>query len=184
MSIVITNAGSTVTLRAPYDPAMPPRARAIGGLWEVTRGLWVFDIRDEVRVCELAREIYGTDGRADRPTVNVRVPVSSGYDAELRVAGRRLAWREGRDDAVCLASGVTLVGGGFANSGGSRANPRLEELEDTVLLIRDVSAEQAQRMVEEVEDAVVEDDALRTALEAERAGLVARLAEIDAALRA
>lgn len=186
-SITITNDGSTVTLNSPYDPTMPPKAREIGGRWNAAAKAWTFDARDEQRVRDLARSIWGTDGTsdADAPTVTVRVPVHTRYiTPEFRAAGQRLAWRPARDDQVRLAANVVLISGGFAGYGGSIRRPELSELDDTVLEVRDVPALQAQRIVDEVEGAEIlgGGDSARAALVAEREALLARLAEINAAL--
>jgi hypothetical protein len=187
VSVKVVTTGTTTTLHSPYDPTLPSKARAIGGRWNGAAKAWQFDARDEPRVRELAIEVYGSDGSdgsdTGQPTVTVRVPVT-GVDDEFRVAGRRLAHRPGRDDAVRLAPGVVIVTGGFSPSGGSVKNPRLEEDEGTVLEVRDVPALQAQRMVAEAGGGEILGDAAHAALIAEREQLLARLAEINAILEA
>ncbi|MGC2652294.1 MAG: hypothetical protein WA317_01540, partial [Mycobacterium sp.] len=162
-----------VTLESPYDPALPAQARSIGGRWDASRKLWTFDPRDEARVRQLARDVFGTDGAdADRPTVTVRVPVPPGLTTpEFRAAGRQLAWRPGRDDTVHLGGGVIVYQGGWNTRGGSMRYPRLGPEAGTVLEVRDVPADQAERMVSEVPGAAIVDggEALRAELVAERA---------------
>lgn len=189
MSVTITTDSTTVTLIAPYDPSMPAKAKAIGGRWNATEKAWVFDARDESRVRALAREIYGTDGAADdRPTVTLRVPVmqNSTRDGgdEFRVAGMRLAWRPGRDADVRLAPGVSIISGGFEGWGGSMRYPELNPIGDTVLEVRDLPADTAERILATVKGAALDSDpaVIREQLLAERSRLTARIAEIDAAL--
>jgi hypothetical protein len=187
--IHITVHAGQLALSAPYDPAMPAKARKIGGRFSSGTKLWTFDARDEQRVRELCIEIYGTDGStADQPGLTIRIPVNTiqdTWDQELRLAGRRLAWRPNRDDAVRLGDGVILASGGWDSRGGSVKNPRLEPAEDgTVLEVRDVPPGQAMKMLANARDSYLVDDpsGVLETLRAERQQLVERLAEIDAQL--
>lgn len=170
-------------MAAPYDPTFPKRARELGGDWKPDNKTWVFAARDEQRVRDLCREIYGTDG-APTPTVTARVDCAktdTEFDRELRLLGRRLAYRPGRDTHVVLGDGVIVLAGGFPSCGGSVKNPRLEFEEGTVLEVRDVPAS-APGIDHRAVTVVAAGEPDREALEAERARLVARIAEIDAAL--
>jgi hypothetical protein len=183
MGINVTTDETTVTLHAPYEPTMPSKARAIGGRWDANAKTWVFDLRDEERVRELAREVYGTDGTASR-TVTVRLSDPEGYapySGELYLFGRMIARRRGRDEPVRLGDGVIIVSGGFADSGGSVKNPRLEAQEGTVLEVRDVPADHADiARARDHGDLTIVDTAVdRDALVAEQQQLRARLSEIE-----
>lgn len=127
--------------------------------------------------------------------MTLRVPLPEGDSRqEVVVCGHQLVVRRSRDGDVRLGAGLVLVSGGFPSRGGSVANPRLETWEGTVLEVRDLPAGTAARIVQEVPGSVVVDqhapaDALERAgqdspeqLRAERALLLARLAQIDAAL--
>lgn len=52
--------------------------------------------------------------------------------------GRRIAGRFHRDSGVLLGQGVSILSGGFPDSGGSRQYPKLDPLPGTVLVVRDV----------------------------------------------
>ena len=181
-SVRISHDGDRVTLCAPYNPAMAPAAKRIGGRWRPTSKAWSFDARDEQRVRELAIELYGTDGSHD-PTDLVTVRAAGREDAPWEaatctVAGRIVAQRRARDEQVHLAEGVVIVEGGFAPSGGSRANPALGD-DEPVLEIRDVPRQVALTLgLEIVEETLTE----RQRLESERDQLLARLARIEEAL--
>lgn len=176
-----------LTLSSPYSSALPPKAKALGGRFDGATKSWRFDPRDEARVRELAREIYGTDGTPEE-LVSVRVRadlVSLESVAELELFGRTIVRRWRRDEAPRLGNGVVIVEGGFPRSGGSTKYPELDPFDGTVLEIRDVPAGAARKAASERPNviSVVEPEKVdRAALEAERAAIVARLAEIDAAL--
>ncbi len=62
MSVSVDVSATAVTLTAPYDPSLPGKAKALGGYFDGVTKAWTFDVRDEMRVRDLARDIYGTDG--------------------------------------------------------------------------------------------------------------------------
>ncbi len=184
MSVTISKDASGVKVESPYDLKFVHAAKGLGGRWG--GGVWTFDARDEEAVRRLAVEIYGTDG-SDAPPVTVRVPVGQArYEREWRVAGMTLVMRPGRDMPVRFGPGVVVVEGGFASSGGSVKNPDINAKEGTVVEVRDVSPGVARKIVAEAPGAVIvgQDAQLRDGLAAERARLVARIAEIDATLAA
>lgn len=191
--VTVTVDATTITVVTPYDAGFIDAAKQIGGRWDSARKARVFDARDEQRVRALVREHFGTDGSDDdAPTVTVRLPVPTSASgagrlgAEFRAAGRRLVWRPSRDSSVKLSDGVVVVSGGFPGWGGSTSNPRLSPEPDTVIEVRDVPAGAAALMLDEVDGAAIvgAPDGQRAALEAERAQLLARLAEIDTLLAA
>lgn len=185
--ISIISDGTSLIVHTPYDPKFPDRAYYLGGRFEDLGRSWTFDARDERRVRELVREIYGTDGSdADaEKLVSVRLDLDEvpGY-GEIRLAGRRIAWRPARDERVRLADGVVVIKGGFSPAGGSRNNPSPSYLPGTVLEVRDVPLSVARKMTDEAPGAeIVNAIAVeRSALLAERDRLVARLAAIDVRL--
>lgn len=131
--------GDTVYLAAPYHPSLPERAKALGGRWDSADKVWRFDARDEARVRELARGIYGTDGTDNPQLVTIRVTITEreAYEQELWLAGRLVARRPGRDLPVQLGDGVIIVSGAFPRRGGSARYPELGG-QGVVLEVRDV----------------------------------------------
>lgn len=191
MTVKITVTDAYVIAETPYDDDFIQGARKISGKFDrpgvVPARAWSFATRDEDRVRELCRQVYGTDGSSsDAPKLTVRIPVGWRTDAEFRTAGQRLVWRPGRDMPVRYADGVILFAGGFPSSGGSMRYPSLTPDPGTVIEVRDVPADVAQHIVTQVDGAEIVDsvEARREALTAERAHLVARLETVDAELAA
>lgn len=106
---------------------------------------WVFDKEDEELVRDILKSIYGEDGREEVNKVTVRVDLDKlvelegiGYYSEINLFGRTLVRRPGRDYEVKKHDTVKVLAGGFKGMGGSKANPRLEELEGTLLEVKNV----------------------------------------------
>jgi hypothetical protein len=180
----IATADGRTTLHADYHPALPDRAKAIGGRWNATQKAWVFDARDEDRVRALARLIYGTDGSEPAATVTVRLHLDRKFGAsgcEFWYAGRQILRRSGRDKPVRLGYGVILIKGGFPASGGSWRYPDIDPCAGTVLEVRDLPATKVDPSEPGVE--IVTAEAIhRSALEVEADELRARLARIESEL--
>lgn len=185
MDITITTQGRKIHVTTPYHPDFRDAARQqLGGDWSA--GKWVFDVRDEQRVRDLCKQIYGTDG-TPCPVVDARVRLGDHvWDQSMWMFGRRLLHRPSRDEPVKLGPGVVIVEGELAGSGGSVKNPRIggQESEDVVIEVRDIPAEHPDLTRADVEVLGQPDAADNDveALLAERERLLARLAEIDAQL--
>jgi hypothetical protein len=172
-----------VTVTAPYNSGFIDGARKLGGKWNPPS--WVFDTRDEVRVRALYYDWYGTWD--DLCTLRITwSEASSVAQGPVSVHGRDIAKAFGRDSGAKLAAGVVVLAGGFS-SGGSVKNWVTRVSAGTVVSVRDfpghvaralASDQPAEKRVYAIEDEGVD----RAALTAERERLVARIAEIDAAL--
>lgn len=178
--------GDRVALCSPYNPALPPKAKLLGGRWDSVQRVWTFDARDESRVRELAKTVYGTDGAPDTRTVTVRVvlgPSTNGGDS-IYLFGREIASRPGRDLPVRLGNGVIVVDGHFPESGGSMKYPSIFGKNEAAVTveIRDVPAD----VVTEGEGVQVVDAVAdrRAAIEAEIAATEAKLSALRAELAA
>lgn len=193
MSIQTTVSATQIRVVSPYLPAFVSAAKRLGGRWSAPA--WVFDVRDEPRVRAALVECYGTDGsEASGPMVTLRLVLQPGHYEDrdgIRIAGREIARAFGRDSGATLGQGVVLVEGAIS-SGGSVKNwiTRVGSNGATVLL-RDVPASWAERLQADLPSGLlsvsIEPEAPvidREALAAERARLVARIAEIDQLLGA
>lgn len=193
-----------IYVTSPYDRQFVAGAHNLGGHWDSERRAWAFDPRDDARVKSLLSKIYGwSDTSKDsgkKITIRVHVadhtrdwqgdesePLEYGNDgsdmSEIRMRGRRIAWRPGRDSQVRLADNVVLVSGDFGERGGSRNQPRvLGSYDDPVVEIRDIDPS----MLEGIDPKAYEvvDGSEREALEERKKALLAEIAEIDKQLAA
>jgi len=180
--ISITTVGTALTVRSPYNTDLVEGAKDLGGRFDAATKAWVFDARDERRVRDLLTRVYGTDGSTSGQTVTVHISFDDGfrfdYDAVV-FAGRVVARRPSRDERVRL-TGAIIISGGFGARGGSVKSPALAPQPGTILEVRDVPAGHADVTAKGV--TIISSTVDRAALAAERAALLARLAEIDALL--
>lgn len=139
-AILKASGRKVVLLKSPYNPDLPGPARELGGKWDGES--WVFDARDEEAVAELARAVYGTDGRSpsiDTVTLLVKADDLDHRNASksLWFAGRQVVYVTGRDSGARLADGIIVRSGKF-KSGGSMKNYQVVYAADTIVEIRDL----------------------------------------------
>lgn len=198
--IAIKRIGQQVEVTTPYHPAFPPAARELGGQWRSPA--WIFDARDEQRMRDLCLDIYHTDG-SPCELVTLRCQAdddlwdNAGSACERYLVGRLVAKVFGKSDARArLGQGVIVTAGHF-HGAGSAKNPFCGHDENTIFELRDVPRAAAKYlssrhpgMVETIDSPLspspeaLQVDPARQALIDERARLLVRLTEIDAALAA
>lgn len=185
--ITLTEIDGGLYLKAPYYADANTDYRKIGGKWKDDRRAWRFDVRDRDRVREVLQTHFGRDDRPVLKTVTVRVDLDKaahGREPEIRMFGRIIATRLYRDAEVRLGEGVILIEGAFKGRGGSVKYPAIDEIDGIVLEVRDVPAGHQDLEDDGVEVVADGNGPELDALEAERAQLVARLAEVNAAIAA
>jgi len=144
-----TSGSERIMVVTPYHPDFPRKARSLGGVFGRTREgkpAWFFDPRDEQRVRELVKSVYGTTGEEEDDLVDVIVDLGSldretgsiRWSDEFWFLGRQILKRWGRDSSVRLGRGVVVLEGEFASSGGSRRNPQIGSVDGIVIEVRDV----------------------------------------------
>lgn len=112
ITINTNEAGDTISVSSPYHPDFPAKARSLGGKWSPSSRVWTFDQRDEQRVRDLCKKIFGTDGSAaggDLVTVRLTIPEREVAAGLLRLTSSRTdwgnhylnAWFGGREIASC-----------------------------------------------------------------------------------
>ena len=94
-----------VALEAPYNPALPARAKALGGRWNKGARIWSFTSATHDQVVALAHEVYGhctTDVSPDAPSMAVSEATAlKRMSLETRIANatkRLIAAEEAGDD--------------------------------------------------------------------------------------
>lgn len=160
----------------PYNPSFPTQAKKIGGRWNPDLKAWSFDARDEDRVHEMVRNIYGTDGTNNGDLVTVHVPIADyENDKEVRVGGITVLEKVHRDQVPRLVGdNVVRISGTFLYKSGSMRFPTIGE-NDVILEVRDIPREVAEKENLEIVTETIDRDALLK----EKAELEARLAKID-----
>jgi len=142
--------GGRLAVAAPYHPAFPDRARALGGRWDPRRFVWTFDAREEAAVRAVLVDIFGEDGSGNVPRVDVRLFISDWPHPELWLFGRLVLRRPGRDLPVRPGPGVAILSGEFARRGGSSKHPEIScgLSGEVVVIVHDVPLSLAQRAAE------------------------------------
>ena len=177
MKVVMEN--GKIKVKSAYNAEFVNGAKMLQGKWSAP--YWCFPEENEQEVRELLLRIYGENGE-EQERVSVIVDVSKMNGGSIYLEGILLATRFSRDCAVKLAENVILVSGGFPERGGSAKCPMCNPEEGTKLKIKGVPLALYERIKEKV--ALCDDVAQRKErLEAEKARLLARLAEIEKELK-
>lgn len=184
MCMKIERKNGKIRVQSEYNKDFISGVKSIGGKW--CAPCWVVPEENEEMLDDLLVRVYG---RGCKPTESVDLLVDLGMlretDGEIRLAGKLLARRPGRDRQVQLGEDVTLVSGEFPASGGSVKNPCVYG--DNVLVkcwrvpvaLYDRCKDQPGVILAERTE-----QGKRAALIVEREQLLQRLAEIDAQLAA
>lgn len=186
---------SHICVTSPYNPDLPKPAKKLGGKWNPAKSAWCFDRRDESRVEELYRSIYGewdTNNAPAADAVTCRVKILEKVWAGQRgiyFAGRQIARATGRDSGATLGNGVIVLAGRGFDSGGSVKNWTTVGYEETEFELRDVPLSKVKEEMENEDNADIYEitilgDIDSAALQAEKECLLARIVEIDAILAA
>ncbi len=176
-----------IKVQSDYNSDFVKRAKLIEGKWNAP--YWVFPDENEDKVRALLLEIYGENG-LPQETVDIFVDIScSSYDlhdgSDIKLLGRILCFRPGRDMQVKLADNVLLEKGGFPSSGGSARYPRVLPEEGTILRVKKCPLS----FYERVKDMSIvtlcepsDDNVKRSRLLEEKEKLLKRLDEIETEL--
>lgn len=101
--MVVIRAGATrLELEAPYYPALPFRARRIGGVWRGPAIGWVFPLEQEQALRALCLDIWAVDGTAaaKEDLVDLQITVGEGvpfrcvfeaHETPIYLVGREIA---------------------------------------------------------------------------------------------
>lgn len=174
---------------SPYNPDFVARIKALGGRWNPSERAWSVNSAALGDVRAAMMEIYGQTDEVSSDTVTAVVTFGQ-QQQELRNAyrlfGRIVASAFGRDSGAHVGDGVSFVSGA-PESGGSAKNWATVIPKGCVVKMYDVPRWIVERDLRNLPDGVTVQvegtgHSARDALLAERARLMARIAEIDAAL--
>lgn len=175
--------GTFLEVRSPYHPALANQARALGGRWRESQlpqdlgcgGMWVFDLRDYVRVRDLYMGLFGAFGPVPaEELVDIEIDVvdlveesfeggSYWYEpAQLFVCGRLAAERRRSVWGVELGEKVIIARGEFAPRAGDIRTPGLAPSADAQLIMRDVPRCIAERAAAETPAVRIHADTVRS----------------------
>lgn len=186
MTVKVTKTDKQLKVASPYHKSLPTKAKQLGGKWSGKE--WVFDVRNEDRVAQLYREVYGEYGEECGEKVTVRCECEDGcsrFTEGFFLFGRNVASAFGRDSSVKLGKGVTVLSGGF-ESGGSVKNWKTIAKPNTLIEIFDVPKTIAEKELSDSKDwvcTVVGEEIDKETLLKEKERLLSRLAEIEELLK-
>ncbi|SFQ18205.1 hypothetical protein [Tranquillimonas alkanivorans] len=180
--------GDQIGIFSPYHEDFVDAAHKMGGRFHRSEGCWVFPGRHREQVANILQSVYGADPW--EPKCRVRLKAKE----ELRAnkgpvveGGMVLANARSRDSGARVGEGVHLLSGEI-RSGGSAAHWLSLVTEDSEFEIDEFPVrlldEAGEYHTEALEVRAVHDVDAMDELRAERARLVARIAEIDALLEA
>lgn len=164
-TVTMKDGSQKIKLLSDYNAELVKRCRQLGGTWNGESKAWYFpaDLAPQLR--QACLDIFGIDPLAETPVDLVDVHFALEHDwSRLADSGRQSLWlfgrevltRPGRDSAVRPGEGVSIIGGGFARSGGSMRYPSLGAVEEgTTLLIRGVPRPMALAFQAEKDEGVI-----------------------------
>ena len=185
--MIIERTETQLKVKSDYHKKLPAKARQLGGKWDKSETVWVYDIRTENKVAELYIDIYGYFGE---PTETVTVKYSLAEDlweekSGIFLCGRQIAKAWGRDTGAKVGNGIVL-NNCRATSGGSWEN-WCTEIRRTgdhpEIIIYDAPKAIAEKFVEKHEGVeILETTINKESLLAEKERLLTRIQEIDSLL--
>jgi len=185
MCMKIERKDGKIRVQSEYNRDFISGVKSIGGKW--CAPCWVVPEENEEMLDDLLVRVYG---RGIKPAETVDLLVDLGQlseeDGEIRLCGKLLARRPGRDRQVMLGEDVVLVSGEFQASGGSAKNPRVGADDGVIVKCWRVPVALYDRCKDQPGVSLAErtENGKRAALIIEREHLLQRLAEIDAQLAA
>lgn len=170
-------------LSTPYNAEFVRRIRNVSGAkWDPTRIAWCIDAAavDDARA--IMRDVYGEDDQTSGKKVKVKLHFSQrtyAYHGSITIYGKTLSRASSRDSGARSGDDVSFVAGS-PESGGSMKNWASVVPQGAIVILHNVpesmlSEELPDGVTMEIMDTGIDRDALT----AEKARLLARIAEID-----
>lgn len=176
--------GDKMNIAAPFNPDFIAGMKRLGAKWDSTGKAWTLPITRQSEATALCQDIFGT--APDLPgqksqTVTVRLTATRTITVEqdaARFAGRAVVRAYDRDSGAKPADGCAIISG-TVKSGGSKRYWQTIVSEGAVIEVAEVPEAVAVDTDDWAVTIVASETPSREELEAERAALVSRLAEID-----
>lgn len=170
----------------PYNPAFVSKIKLLGGRWDPAEKCWTVSDNAVEDARRVMREVYGRDDQPVSETVDVQLVFDEEVyklRAPVVLLGRIIASASGRDSGARVGTDVLFVSG-CPISGGSVKNWRTIVQKGSVVRLPQLpkGAVENPDLPDGVRMEVLGGETDRAALEAEKAKLLARIAEIDALL--
>jgi hypothetical protein len=189
--ITVTRINNKLFVKSPYNPALPKRARAIGGDWDKTNSVWVFDMCDEELVRGVYTDIYSEweNDNTVRARITLTGQLKSDDNAAVYICGVEIARASGRDSGAKISPRVRWVSGDLPGSGGSAKYWRTYVNAPAIFDIVDFPEAALDKLGSQATESGFSFEILQgqlpnlDALRAERGRLTGRIAEIDALLQ-
>ncbi len=188
MAFDITVSGGIAKIVTPYNANFVAKIKMIGGAkWDAGSRCWTVPDTAEQAVRDVMRQVYGRDDLVEGETVSVRLTFAESCVAvtgPVTIMGHTISRAYGRDSGARPGDDVSFVRGG-CKSGGSVANWQSIVEADSVVILGKVSLSmyeaESKSLPRGVTCEIIDSTQMvnRASLEAEKARLLARIAEID-----
>lgn len=184
MTIKVEIKDNRIFVNSPYNAAFIGKAKEIGGRWDAPSKSWTFEESNKNLVNDALIDFYGEGINGKAETIKVDYQASKFedvYKGNISIGNLVTVTRRYRDRPVTITPGTIVIEGSFETSGGSSKSPR-PDADTDVILRTELPLTVYNSLSDKVKEKLtVQSD--RADLEAEKARLLARLAEIDALLK-
>lgn len=181
-SYKIIISGDRAAVETPYNPDFVAAIKRIGGArWDSASKRWTVPAETVESVRAAMREAYGRDDSEPSDLLTVRIKTAKTLYkccAPVVIYGKTVATATGRDSGARVGDDVAIITGGVS-SGGSAKNwlSKVEEGSEIILYHVPAALVVERDGVEII--STTPEGINRAALEAEKARLLERIAEID-----
>lgn len=168
-----------ISVTSPFDRGFIGEVKTIGGKWNAGQKTWDVPEENEEMLKELLTRCYGW-ADDDAEIITIEYCTDDFYDDVISIGSIKMVDRRFRDGDVSYYNDTIVLSGGFPSSGGSAKHPAAEPKDGTILRSK-ISRKAFDQLSEEEQKkiTIVKEASKKERLEAEKAKLIARLAEIE-----
>lgn len=187
--VKVVERDSIAELYTPYSKQFIDDIKSIGGSkWNPSKSCWTVPIAALDVAKNIMMRIYGEDGETKQPTLTIRIIIEETQYGEecgsYTLLGKTIARATGRDNGSSPGEDV-IFENGKPTSGGSRNHWYAIVPQGSIIRINNVSMSLWEEFTSNehehdgIKTEIIDGKINRAALEAERAKLLNRVAEID-----